>query len=429
MSAPTHVVVESSAALPLVTFAISSFSGAATDPPGHEGLARLATKLMRRTGGGLDALELDARIDRLGAALSAEVSPSTTTLSGTVLSRSLDALVDLVIDVVARPGLAEAELDRIRRETIAELVEARDDDRGLVRRWFRRKVFEGHPYGRPTAGTPATLARLDRASARAHLERTFASSNLAFAFAGDLSEARAQEIANRIATALRLGPRLADDVTEPTARPGRRLILVDKPERTQTQILIGGLGTHPHDPDHVALHVANTIFGGTFSARLTREVRSKRGWSYGAYSGLPIDRHRQAFTMWTFPKASDAAACIRLELELLEAWRRDGITPEELAQAKSYLVRSHAFSVDTAGKRASHQLDEIVYDLPAGYHSRYLDEVRAVTLAACNEAVHARIPERDLVVTVVATASELQSELQAAIPGLEHTEIIPFDSD
>lgn len=429
MSGSPDVVVESSTALPLVTFAISTHSGSTSDPDGREGLARLATKLMRRTGGGLDALELDARIDRLGAALSAEVSPSTTSLSGSVLSRSLDALVDLVVDVVARPGLAETELERLRRETLAELVEARDDDRGLVRRWFRRKLYEGHPYGRPGAGTPATLARIDAPGVRAHLARTFASGNLAFAFAGDLSEERARDIASRIARAVSPGPRVADDVAEPSRRSGRRLVIVDKPERTQTQILIGGLGTHPHDPDHVALHVANTVFGGTFSARLTREVRSKRGWSYGAYSGLPIDRHRQAFTMWTFPKASDAAACVRLQLELLEAWRRDGITAEELAQAKSYLLRSHAFSVDTAGKRASHRLDEIVYGLPPGYHARYLDEVRAVTLEACNAAVQDRISERELLVTAVATADDLAAELAAAIPGLEHTEVIPFETD
>ena len=64
--------------------------------------------------------------------------------------------------------------------------------------------------------------------------------------------------------------------------PGRHLVFVDKPDRTQTQILIGGLGTSAHDADHVPLIVANAVFGGTFTSRLMQEVRSKRGWSYGA---------------------------------------------------------------------------------------------------------------------------------------------------
>ena len=153
-------------------------------------------------------------------------------------------------------------------------------------------------------------------------------------------------------------PRCGTPVPEPTLRPGRHLVLVDKPERTQTQILIGCLGTHAHDEDHVALHVGNTIFGGTFTARLMNEVRSKRGWSYGAYSSLPYDRHRRGFSLWTFPKASDAAACITLELDLLAKWWKDGVTPKELAWAKRYLVRSHAFAIDTAGKRVGQMLDE-----------------------------------------------------------------------
>ena len=211
--------------------------------------------------------------------------------------------------------------------------------------------------------------------------------------------------------------------------PGRRLVLVDKPERTQTQILIGGLGTHPTDPDHTALLVGNTIFGGTVTARLTEEVRSKRGWSYGAYSSLPFDRRRQAFSMWTFPKAEDAAPCIALELEMLKAFRERGVTKKELAWAKRYLVRSHAFAVDTAAKRVGLALDSVLYDLPPGYYENYLARVRAVTLDDVNAALRARIPERDLLIVVVGTAADIRDAVERAIPELSHTEVVRFDAD
>jgi hypothetical protein len=127
----------------------------------------------------------------------------------------------------------------------------------------------------------------------------------------------------------------------------RRLVFVDKPERTQTQILLGEVGSHPRDADHISLHVATTIFGGTFTSRMMKAIRSERGWSYGAYARLPYDKERDAFSMWTFPAAKDAAACITLELELLNAWRDKGISARELAFAKRYLVRSHAFDIYT----------------------------------------------------------------------------------
>ncbi len=423
------VLVEPSDALPLVWITVSARTGALEDPAGKEGLTRATTRLMRRTGGGLSPHDLDVRIDSLGASLTVDISQSVAAFHAAVITRSLDQLVDLLVDVLARPGFSEGELGHLKRETEGELVEMRDSDASLARRWFRRKLFEGHPYGRPISGTLATTSSFTRADIVATYEKTVAAQNLVFAFSGDIDQARGEQVAQRVVSALPAGEIRHDTVPEPEARPGRRLLIVDKPERTQTQILIGGLGSHPRDEDHVALHVANTIFGGTFTARLTQEVRAKRGWSYGAYSSLPFDRRRRAFSMWTFPKATDAAPCIRLELELLKQWHQEGVTAEELEWAKSYLVRSHAFAVDTAAKRVGMKLDADLYDLPRGYYERYEDNVRAVTLGEANAAIQRRISLDDLLVTVVGTESEIGADVQKAIDDLAHTEVVPFDSD
>jgi zinc protease len=346
-----------------------------------------------------------------------------------VIARSLDRFVDVLEDVLARPGFAADELDRLRRETHSELIETLDNDRALVRRWFHRKAFEQHPVGRPVHGTTESTKRIGGDDVRSLYQRTVNAHNLAFAFAGDIERPQACQIADRLALGLSHEQLSHTRVTDPLGPQGRRLVVVDKPERTQTQILIGGMGTHPHDADHIALHVANTICGGTFSARMTQRIRTERGWSYGAYSSLPIDRHRSAFSMWTFPKASDAAACIRLQLEMLSQWREAGVTADELDWAKSYLVRSHAFSIDTAAKRAGLALDEVIYDLPVDYYRSYIERIEAVTLEAANQAVRARIPEENLLVTVVGTEAEIGAAVQDAIDGLDTVEVIPFDAD
>jgi zinc protease len=205
------------------------------------------------------------------------------------------------------------------------------------------------------------------------------------------------------------------------------LVIVDKPERTQTQILIGCLGSNARDEDHVPLLVANTIFGGTFTARMTQEVRSKRGWSYGAYSNVPIDRMRQSFSMWTFPKAEDAGPCLRLELDMLRELREKGVTKQELSWAKRYLVRSHAFAIDTAAKRVGLALDQALYDLPEAYYSRYLEHVQAVTLEQANASLQNRLSVDDLLVTVVGTNSLIGDAVRDAIVGLASAEVVPFD--
>lgn len=423
------VLVETSRALPLVSISIGFVTGALIDPVGKEGVVRLSARLMRRTGGGRTAEQIDTLIDQLGGSLGSDVSHSTSTLQGAVIARSLDRFSDLLVDVVGRPGFGEDERARLVRETESELIEARDSDRSLCRRFFRRYLFGDHVYGRSVTGTIASLRAIDAADVQAAYRRLYTPANAVFAFSGDVDVDQANRIAARIVDCLPPGPRFADATPDPSLPLGRRLVFVDKPERTQTQILIGALGTHPHDDDHIALHVANTVFGGTFTARMTREVRSKRGWSYGAYSSLPYDRRRQAFSMWTFPKASDAAACIRLELELLETWRDKGITKSELAWAKRYLVRSHAFSIDTSAKRVGLKLDAALYALPPGYHEKYVEHVQAVTLEQANAAIRARINPSELLVCVVGTEKDIGAAVRDAVPSLAAAEVVPFDTD
>jgi len=423
------VLLETSRALPLVSISIGLKTGSLLDAPGKEGTTRLLSRLMRRTAGGLEPQVIDTRIDSLGASLSADVVHSTMVFQATVISRSLDAFVDLLVDVLARPGLATAELERLQRETLAELKDSLDDDRSLARRFFRRRFFGSHPYGRSVTGTAKTVPEIGAADVKSIFERAFVRDNLIFAFSGDLDAQRASAIAQRISDALPTASAPLDDTPEPVAVPGRRLVLVDKPERTQTQILIGCLGSHTRDDDHVALLVANTIFGGTFTARMTQEVRSKRGWSYGAYSNMPFDRRRQSFSMWTFPKADDAGPCLKLELDMLRELREKGVTKAELSWAKRYMVRSHCFAIDTAAKRVGLELDQTLYDLPPDYYAHYLERVQAVTLEQVNLAVQKRLSDEDLLITVVGTEAAIGSSVREAVAHLASTEVVAFDSN
>jgi zinc protease len=423
------VLVETSRALPLIAMTVATKTGAVVDPEGKEGAMRLMARLMRRTAGGMNADVIETRIDSLGGSLGADVAHSAMSFHGAVIARSLELFIDLLSDVLCRPSLAEEEHERLKRETLGELVEARDNDRSLARRWFRRKLFQGHPYARPVGGTVSSVQRVEREDIEQLYRRDVGRNDMVLAFAGDIDRETAERLTQKLLAGLPTAAVPRDDTPEPVLPAGRRLVIVDKPERTQTQILIGAAGSHPRDEDHTALHVANTIFGGTFTARMTREIRSKRGWSYGAYSSLPYDRRRQAFSMWTFPKASDAAPCIRLELEMLAEWRERGITNKELAWAKRYLVRSHAFAIDTAAKRVGLQLDEVVYELPEHYYREYIERVRAVTLEQANAAVRARISTDDLLVAVVGTEAEIGNAVRDAIDNLVSSEVVPFDTD
>jgi zinc protease len=419
-------LLEPSHDVPLVSFVVALRCGSATDPSEKAGLARIAVRMLRRGCEGLVSEQIDFRIDALGAEMAVDTSPSTVAIHAQVIARNVDSFVELLGRMLRTPTFPEQELERLKRESIAEIIEARDNDRVVAQKALQRTLFEDHPYGRNSGGTIRSIEAITTEDVTGFYRRYVVQANVVIGIAGDVTADRAPDLARRLMADLPVGEAAQDDVPEPEMRPGRRLLLVDKPERTQTQILIGTLGTSAHDADHVPLVVANGVFGGTFTSRLMKEIRSKRGWSYGASARASVDRRRQAWVLWTFPAASDAAPCLKLALELLDTWVRQGVRPAEVSLVKRYLVRSHAFDVDTAPKRLHQALDVELLDLPRDYFDGWTDHVRAVTPATASAAVANRIRTDDLLAVVVGTASQVLDPLRSAVPGLTEASVVPF---
>ncbi len=423
----SRVFVETDTSLGVTHSAVGFDLGSLVDPKGKEGATSLLFRLMRRTAGGRSPLEVERRLDSLGASASVDVARSVATIEGTCLSRSFAPLMELVTEMLAEAPNSEEELQRLKHEAFAEWQDSLDNDALVARRFFARKLFQEHPYCRLTAGTPTSIAQIGLTDLRQIYGHLAKQSRLVALFAGDVSAQAADGIIAQIAGSLSGMPSQdAPSFDDPHVRSGRNLYFVDKPERSQVQILIGTSGAHPKDEDRTALYVGNVIFGGTFGARLSREVRGKRGWSYGAYSQLAHDRKRQSFSMWTFPQAADAAACISLQLQLFEELVDKGVTTKELSAAKKYLINSHAFARDTAIKRASLRLDQHIYGLPSS--SGFKERVAAVTVDEVNAALRTRLSPQNLALVVLGTQSTTLGEVQDSIPDLQSTEVLPFDS-
>lgn len=401
-----RVLVESSSALPLVTMTVTFCTGGVADPPGKEGLARVSARMLRRGAEGLTNEEIEERIDRLGGELGVDAGQSAISLSSEVISRNLDPFVDLVATLLQKPTFPEEEIGRVAREMQAEIVDSRDSDRSLASRALRRTLFADHPYGRRVSGSLASIEAIGRADVLAWYAKNVTKKNAVIAFSGDVDAERAHKIAERLTASLPDGTDAPPEIAEPNGVRGRHVVLVDKPDRTQVQLVIGSLGTSPHDADHLPWSVGNTAFGGTFTSRLMQEVRAKRGWSYGVSSRIGYDRRRDAFTIWSAPGRADAGPCLDLELSLVADAKRDGLTEEEVDFVKKYLVRSHAFDVDTARKRVAYPMEEAVFGLPLGWHAAWLDRVRDIKRDAVNAAMARRLPAGDLVVAAVVTKAD-----------------------
>lgn len=419
MSGPV-VIVEPSPDTPLVWFEVAIRGGASADPVGLEGLHRHAALLARRGAGRRARAELDEMLDGLGAALDVGVSRDAVTVSGLALARHLDAVIDLAADVLAEPRFAEDEHARLLRETPQVLDEIRDDDSALATRWFDWLCCPGHSYGRTSLGTEASIARITREDARALWQREVVAENLVIGLAGDIDQATAARLVTRLIERLPRAPRPVVELAVPSFTDlagGRRMILVDKPDRTQAQLRIGQLSVRYGEPDTAALAIAEAVLGGMFSSRLMQEIRVKRGWSYGAGCALRRSRLPHWFEVWMAAGIDVAGPAVALTLDLLADYAANGPTDDEVDFARSYLVGSMPFHVATARQRMQLAVRDAVFELPAGFTAR-LPEALGELTAADVRAACTRCLRPDAAVTVaVTTADAARDALERAGAG------------
>jgi zinc protease len=415
------VITEASPDTPLVWFDVSIRGGASADPLGVEGLHRHAALLARRGAGTRDRAALDEKLDSLGAALDISVSRDSVTLSGLALSRHLDEVIGLAADVLAEPLFSEEEHARLLRETPQVLDEIRDDDSALATRWFDWLCCPSHPYGRTSLGTEGSLLRIDRASALELWKREVVANNLVIGLAGDIDEATAARVVQRLTERLPRGNRpttIVDDIgIETDGHTGRRLILVDKPDRTQAQIRIGHLALRYGHPDTAAIAIAEAALGGMFSSRLMQEIRVKRGWSYGAGCALRRSRLPHWFEIWTAAGIDVAGPCVGLTLELFADYAAKGPSDDEVDFARSYLVGAMPFHVATARQRMQLAVRDAVFELPAGYTAKLPESLAQLSAADVRAACARHLRPDDTVTVAVTTAAQAQDALGAAKAG------------
>lgn len=408
------LVVEHSAEIPMAWMTVAVKGGAAADPNGVEGFTRHMAQLARRGAGGRDRAAFDEAVDQLGATLSFSTQRDSMSLIGISLSRNLDAVVRLAADVLARPRMDRAEHDKLLRETRANLDEIRDDDSSVAARFFNLHCVPGHPYGRSVMGTEASLDRIELDAICAAYRARVVPANLLIGFAGDVDAERAMALAELLVADLADEPAPPlPDVSTPAVPAGRRLYLIDKPERSQSQILMGHLGPRYGCDESLAFTFVETVFGGTFTSRLMQEIRVKRGWSYGAGCALNRSRGANFFQIYLAPSAEVTPEALTLTMSLYaDLVAQRSVTAEEFAFVRKYLAGSIAFSRATARQRLRTRLRNEVFGLPRDYADRLPERIHQVTIEQVHAAARRWMRPDDAITVLVATKEVMAHRVQ-----------------
>jgi zinc protease len=412
--------------LPVVYISAMVKRGSERDPAGKEGLADLTAEMMTLGTKSRDSQRLALEMEQIGARYSASAGPDASFVEVVGLADTFSTLMDLLGDMLLSPAFPPQEMQLAQQRRIASLIQQRDQAEVVADEIIVQRLLAGTPYAHPDYGTIQSLEALSTADPRSFYRSHYSPGEAMLFVIGDLTPEEIRQRAADILGAWKGEGRGQDRLSEPVRPRGRRIIAVNRPDLTQSQVRAGLLGIARKDADYIPFKVMNYIFGGGgFSCRLMQRIRAEKGYTYGIASTFQAGRITGPFIISTFTPTATTVPVIEEILKVMEEYCSEGARPQELDEAKHFFTGSFPLKLETPGQMAGELLQLELYDIPFDYLSSYRAAMERVTLEKVNSLASTYLVPEDLILVVVGRVEEFIESLRnlGAVEIVEYSEI------
>ncbi len=399
--------------VPLVSLELVSPAGAQHDPPGRAGLATLTASLLDEGVGARSAIEIAAWVERLGGYLTTGADWDVGYLATGMLASHWRAGLDLLADVMEHPTFPAAEVERLRRQRLAEVLRREADPTALADEALNALIYRGTVYAHSLLGDAASIAALSREEIAAFYRRSYTVAGTTLVAIGDLDpEALAAAAEDALAAAGAAPPVPAPEI-RPQRLAARTIRIVDRPGAAQTELRLGHPGVSRQHPDFVPLTVLNALLGGKFTSRINLNLRERHGFTYGASSRFVGRIGPGPFLVGAAVATESTGAAVREILSELERIRSERVGEDELAETRNYLFGVFPYTVQTIGDLLKRLETLAIYDLPDDYFDRYLAHLATVTRDEVLAVAERHLDPDHIGIVAVGPATTLAPQLEA----------------
>lgn len=412
--------------VPLVQFRVTVKGGTEAAPAQLAGLGDATAALLRKGTATRSAQEFSSDLDFLGGSFSVGGSDGTTVIDAEFLSKDFDQGLDLLADALFHPTFPEGETTKELALRLDRAKALKDNAQQAIALYARAAFFgKDHPYGEVSSET--TVARLRREDILAHYQRLYVGRNLIVTVAGDFNPGAVRPKLAEVFGAVPAGEAFAAR-SAPALVRRNKLVLVNKPDATQTYFQILQPGIDRRHPDSTVLDIVNTLFGGRFTSMLNDELRVNSGLTYGARSTVQRGRLPGSIAINTYTETATTVQAIDLALEVLDRLRGKGFTAEQLASAKAYIKGTFPTSRLESSDQVAVAVTELeLYGLTRDEIDGYFARLDAVTLESTNAAARKYYQRENLTFVLLGQADKIRdgvrkyaenlTEVLAAAPG------------
>jgi zinc protease len=382
------VVAKQSQATPAVTINAAVAAGSIFDTPGQEGLAHFVSRTIDRGTRGHRADEIAEELDRRGVSLATTVNRHVLSLVCTCLVEDLEAILDLVAEIIIQPVFPEEAVGTRRSEIVTLIGQDEDNPAAVATEGLLTDLYgPSHGYGRRPRGSVESVKGIDRiALERFHAAR-FAPGSVSVVLVGDLEPSRAIDAARAAFDRWHAEAAAPVPLDTPPPAIGRRVRVVPMMNKAQADIAYGFVTIRRSDPAYSACWLMNNILGQySLGGRLGDSIRERQGMAYYVFSALDANVIPGPLMIRAGVSPANVDRAIASIDEELAKLAAEGPTEREMVESRQYLIGSMPRTLETnAGIAAFLQTVEF-FGLGLDYDMRVPGLLEAVTREDVHEA-------------------------------------------
>lgn len=399
--------------LPLLSMHLVLPYGAEADFPGKAGLADLTAEMLMLGTKKRSALQLAADIDSLGAILSAHAGWNYTSLHILGLQEDWETLLAILLEVYTEPAFAKEEFAQLKKRRLAALEQQKDESSIIADEHFQTTIFQGTPYDHPVYGSLSSLPQILWEDIKEFHAQNFLPQGSFLVFVGSLEEKKLLRWVEDKFPAIKNRRGAYAEESKNSYSPVKKIILIDRPDLTQSQIRLGHLSLPHNHPDYLPFAVMNYILGGGgFSSRLMQRIRVELGYTYGIRSGLEPRKKPGPFLISTFTPTETTYACVQEILAVEKKFRQEGATEEERLEAINFFIGSYPMKFETLGQIAQKVIQMEVHDLDKDYLINYPKKIANISVAEINRVAREYLHPEEMVLVIVGQTKKFRQEFE-----------------
>lgn len=311
-------------------------TGSRSETPKENGISHfLEHFLFKGTEKYPSAMSITELVDGIGGEMNANTGKEHTQYYIKAHHSNLKLIFEVLTDMIQRPLLDEAELEKEKGVIVEELNMYRDIPMAELENLLEAEMWPKHPLGQPIVGKKETVTKFNRAMFRSYLDRHYQPGNMILGVSGKYDRKKLDALIKKYWSGIE--PKRFhrwDKVTDNQKKP-RLKVQFKETEQAHLVMAFKGLKTG-HKLNPVA-HVMGAVLGGGMSSRLFHEIREKRGLAYYVRSSFSAYQDIGMFHIGSGVQVDKITEAVDVIISELHRLREVPVDAKELKKAKEYI--------------------------------------------------------------------------------------------